>query len=238
MVFRISELASDLSPASQEMHCERNRIKNINPTIFVHSAPALWRQVGTEVIRKAVESKVNELLQRLRFSDMEIAYFKCKILEIRKTWTNRLEEETKSISLRLAKIKDRLNRLTDAYLDQTLDKMMFQERKTTLLLDQKAAEENLTQLKDQNRSTPDQLEKFLELASDAWLSHELAFPEEKREMVSILTSNRSVLGKNIDMEPSIAFQEIANRSKNCSCGPYRTRTCHPLIANEVLYQMS
>ena len=22
------------------------------------------------------------------------------------------------------------------------------------------------------------------------------------------------------------------------CGPYRTRTCHPLIANEVLYQMS
>jgi len=21
-------------------------------------------------------------------------------------------------------------------------------------------------------------------------------------------------------------------------GPYRTRTCHPLIANEVLYQMS
>ena len=38
---------------------------------------------------------------------------------------------------------------------------------------------------------------------------------------------------------SFARKRAGNFSDEVSfCGPYRTRTCHPLIANEVLYQMS
>jgi hypothetical protein len=143
-----------------------------------------------------------------------MAYFKAKIMEIRKTWTNRREVEIKSLSLRLAQIKARLNSLTDAYIDRALDKTMFEERKRSLLLDQKSVEENLAKFDHQNRSTPDQLEKFLELAGNAWLSHQLAFPEEKREMVNIFTSNFEVKGKTLALEPSIPFQDIANRSQN------------------------
>jgi hypothetical protein len=107
--------------------------------------------------------------------------------------------------------------LTDAYLDQALDKTMFEERKKNLLLDQRSVEEILANLSGDNRRFPDRLEKFLELAGNSWLSHQMALPEEKREMVSTFTSNRLVEGKKLDLKPTFPFQEIANRFKNDGC---------------------
>jgi hypothetical protein len=60
--------------------------------------------------------------------------------------------------------------------------------------------------------------KFLELAANAMLSHEKAFPEEMRE---ILTSNRIVNGKNLQLKPRIAFQEVINRFENANCDQQR-----------------
>jgi len=99
---------------------------------------------------------------------------------------------------------------------------MFEERKKSLLLDQKTAEENLRKVKDENGKNPEKLEKFLELVGSAWLSHEAAFPEEKREMVTVFTSNRQIEGKKVELKPSIPFQEIANRFQNIACDPERT----------------
>ncbi len=178
------------------------------------------RECPTNSIREeAVETEVRLLLQRLRFNDEERAYFKARILKLRETWTNRQEEETKSLNLQLGQLRDRLNRLTDAYIDQALDKAMFEERKRSLLMEQKTVEGNLAALIRAGKQSPDQLEKFLELAGNAWLSHEKAFPEERREMIAILTSNRDVMGKKVTLKPSLPFEEIANRREIDDCGP-------------------
>src|SRR6266516_990378 len=95
---------------------------------------------------------------------------------------------------------------------------MYEERKNSLLFDQKTVEENLANLTSNENQGPERLEKFLELAGNVSLSHELASNEEKREMVQILTSNRQVDGKNLELRPSVPFQEVANRFKNSSCG--------------------
>jgi hypothetical protein len=92
---------------------------------------------------------------------------------------------------------------------------MFEERRTALILDQKSVEECLSNLKKANG--PDRLEKFFELAGNAWLSHEKAFHEEKREMLKIFTSNRQLDRQNLYLKPSIPFQEIADRFKNTHC---------------------
>lgn len=187
---------------------------------------------STSIREESVRTKVSQLLQTLHFSDEEKAYFKTRIMKMRETWTNQREDEQRSLRLRLDQTKDRLNRLTDAYLDQALDKAMFEERKKGLLLDQKAIEENIASLSRDEQRGPNRLEKFLELAGNAPLSHELASDEEKREMVNILTSNRCVAGKNVELKPSIPFQEIATRFKNSSCAQERAvpRTWDRLLA--------
>ncbi len=171
----------------------------------------------TAIREEVMGNKVGQLLHTLQFSDKEKEYFRARISKLRETWASQQEDEKRSMTLRLDQVKDRLNRLTDAYLDQALDKTMFEERKKGLLLDQKTIEENLANLSRDDQRGPNRLEKFLELAGNASLSHELALPDEKREMVTILTSNRCVAGKNVDVKPSLPFQEIATRFENATC---------------------
>jgi hypothetical protein len=80
-----------------------------------------------------------------RFPDAkEKHYFRARILKLKQNWSKHQDDEIKSLSLRLAQVKERLNRLTDAYLDRDLDKVMFEERKTQLLVDQKTIENTLS----------------------------------------------------------------------------------------------
>lgn len=166
----------------------------------------------TSIREDTVSTEVRHLLERIRVDEHERTYFKAKLLKLREAWTTCKENERKSLDLRLAQLNDRLNRLTDAYLDQALDKPMFEERKRGLLFERKTAEENLTNLQRADRVNPDKVEQFLELAGDAWLSHQMANPEKQREMVRILTSNRKVAGKKVTLKPSLPFAEIANRA--------------------------
>lgn len=176
---------------------------------------------GTSVREEAAESKVSEILKMAQFSEEEKAYLRPKVLEMRKTWKNQVHDEIKSQSLKLAQTKDRLNRLTDAYLDQALDKAMFEERKQALLMEEKSTEDNLTRLSHNIDQTSLRLEKFLEQAGTAWLTYLRGIPDEKRRILKIATSNRSVAVKNIELEPSLAFQLIVNRFKNADCDPQR-----------------
>jgi len=53
-------------------------------------------------------------------------------------------------------------------------------------------EENLAVLDAKTRSLPDQLLEFLELEGSACLCHKMVFPEEKRDLLKIATSNRAL----------------------------------------------
>jgi hypothetical protein len=138
---------------------------------------------------------------------------------MKKDWETRQEDDTRNMNVKLGQIKGRLNRLTDAYLDEALDKAMFEARKKSLLIDQKTTEENLANLARNGGATPTKLEKFLEQAGNAGLSHALAVPEERRDMVKIFTSNRLVNEKKVDFKPSLPFQEIVNRPNYDYCDP-------------------
>jgi site-specific DNA recombinase len=173
----------------------------------------------TSIREDVVGIEVARFFQKFRFNEQEVKYFKAKILKLKTTWATQQEDETRNLNVKLGQIKDRLNRLTDAYLDGALDKMMFEERKKSLLMDQRATEANLANLVHNGNATPTRLENFLELAGNAGLSHAIALPEERRDMVNTFTSNRLVDGKNIDLKPSLPFQEIANRPQFDYCTP-------------------
>jgi len=171
----------------------------------------------TSIREEVVNAQVRQLLERLRYDDEEKRYQRTMLRDLRANWTNHRDEEIKRLTLSLGQLKDRLNRLTDAYLDQALDRAMFEERRQGLQFDIRATEENLAKLQRGNLPSVDNLKNFLELAGSAWLSHEHAQPEERREMVALFTSNRQVIGKNVELKPSLPFAVIANRYENiCS----------------------
>lgn len=191
------------------------------------------RDCPTTGIREEVaEEAIQERLSALQFNEEERVYFRAKLLEIKADWGRQQEEESKTMNLKLVQVQDRLNRLTDAFLDGTIERDLFEGRKTSLLMDKKGAEENLASVRDEARPFPQRLTEFLELAGSAWLSYRMGLLEEKRDLLKIATSNRELSGKNIEVKLSFPLCELANRF-NSACGdPHRDipRTWDRLLA--------
>lgn len=106
--------------------------------------------------------------------------------------------------------------MTDAYLDKLLDKETFEQRKTALLSERCLLDDNLRNLTNQASSVPDRLAAVLELASTAYLAYKLGLDEEKRQLIKIVTSNRSVDRKLPVFILASPFNEVANRFKTHS----------------------
>jgi DNA invertase Pin-like site-specific DNA recombinase len=174
----------------------------------------------TTCIREdAIEQAILDELARLQFSQVEQAYMAEQLPKLKGELVAAGEELVKSLNLQLHQLQDRVSRLTDAYIDRVIDKETFEERKKSCLLERKDLEQKLADAGEQHG--PEQLEKIFELANSAYASYKLALPEEKRDSLRILTSNRYVEQKNVIVELNIPFREIANRAAVPYSSPYR-----------------
>jgi DNA invertase Pin-like site-specific DNA recombinase len=176
---------------------------------------------ATCIREELIDTEIQRQLVPLCFDDDERAYFRVKLAQLKTNWASRQEDFGKALNLQINQLKDRLNRLTDAFLDGAIDRIVFEQRKTALLMDLKGLEENMANLRDRTQAEPDHLSEFLELAGNAWLSYTMGIVEEKRDLLKIATSNRELDGKNVVIEPSVPFYEVANRFILFNGGPKR-----------------
>ena len=71
-------------------------------------------------------------LAQLEFSQDEKNYFRARLREMKQSWQDDTPKFIQGVELRLKQLEERQSRLTDAYLDQTIDKESFEQRKTAL----------------------------------------------------------------------------------------------------------
>jgi len=177
---------------------------------------------STKSLREeAIEDQILEALQPLDLSPDERSHLGERLKSLETDWLATREAEQKTVVLRLGQIQDRLGRITDAYLDGTIEKDLFEERKTTLLLERQELQEHRAALESGGASVPNRLTEFLELAGSAWLRYKLGEREEKRELLQILTSNWLVDGKKLMMTLNPPFDEVAKRAQNTNGDPQR-----------------
>ena len=115
--------------------------------------------------------------------------------------------------MKIQRIKERLERLTDAYLDNMIEKDVFEERRLTLLANQKEITFNEAQRSANPAATYDRFHEFLELASSLQQSYELAIGADKRDLVQTVTSNRQAHQKNLAIALQKPFQVLAEVGK-------------------------
>lgn len=178
----------------------------------------------TSVREEAVDEAIRSQLRPLQFSEPEQAYLQAKIANLQAEWGKSKEDEGNALTLRLGQLNDRLGRLTDAFVDGMIEKTLFEERKASLLMQRRELEETLASLRSDERNLPERLAGFLELAGSALLSYETGLPDEKRDLLKIVTSNRAVSGKNVAVKLSIPFSEVASRFEYSNGDPTGNRT--------------
>ena len=176
------------------------------------------RGCPTSGIREEViEDEFLQALKPLQFTKREDDYFREKILQLRAEWTDNCKARIRATELNLAQLEARLGRLTDALIDGTIGKEVFDARNKTLLMDKEGLEEKLVEMREEATSTPDELEEFLERARTAYSSYKEAEAEEKRDLLESVTSNQEITGKNVSVKLLSGFSDIANRCQ-MSCG--------------------
>lgn len=142
-----------------------------------------------------------------------------------KTEAQRQGELLTSLKLRIASLEDRDRRLTDAYLDQAIDRDTYNVRKADLLTQLAQARGDLKHAEDPSSADFRQLAKdFLELLRTLEIGPESGFLSEYRACVEKLTSNRVLMGKKLELTTSFPFQVSPIGPTLSLSGPHRHTT--------------
>ena len=191
------------------------------------------RDCRTTAIREeAVDKSFLETFLGLRLPPGEQRYCWQEAQRLKADNVRQQEQAVASCQLQLKQIEERINRLTDAYIDRLIDKDMFEQRKTALLSERLQAAEALASWKSGKRNIAEELLEILERGDTACLAYETSVVPEKREMVDSLTSNRLLNGKSLEISLNSPFDLIATRSKLRRGSPQRDihRTLRMLLS--------
>jgi DNA invertase Pin-like site-specific DNA recombinase/uncharacterized Zn finger protein (UPF0148 family) len=173
----------------------------------------------TSVREDAVEALVATNLAKLAFNVEEKEYLTTRIKELKARWIEDKESELMNLRVKHEQVSERLRRLTDAYLDQAIERDLFEERKASLLFERQAVTERMKDLSENRTSIPDELQNFIELAHDAYSLYQMALPDKKRRLVQMVTSNFFCREKTLDFAMKEPFQAVASRSVYSNGGP-------------------
>jgi site-specific DNA recombinase len=177
----------------------------------------------TCVREEVIEGQIVERLREVQLSEKEANLLADEIRLIAERKDTERYSLGKTLTLRLNQAHARLDRLTDVFMDEAIDKQMFERRKTALLMEQKQIEEELSAITEEEQSITERLYDFLELLKGAYSLYELGSLEQKRSLLKNTTSNRLVNGKQVEFSFRFPFERVANWVKNADGAPLRDR---------------
>ncbi|MEW8521627.1 MAG: recombinase family protein [Candidatus Thiodiazotropha endolucinida] len=172
-------------------------------------------------------------IKQLRLTDSIIEGLEHKIEELRQNSVNHTEGLKKTLQLRHERLNQRIDRVTDAYLDQVIDRKIYERRKNAVLLELKDVEDTLRQIERGELDLPAQMEKIVELLKSLILGYARAEPEERREMLKLFMANCAASDKKLEIELNTPYKQIANRYAFRNCPPFQDelRTCTGKVAD-------
>jgi hypothetical protein len=162
------------------------------------------------VREEVIDEAIRAAYERLRFSEDEELYLEAELSGLTSQWRRYAEESRTEARLRIGRIQARLERLTDAYLDGTLEQDLFESKKRSLLEKKKELEESQAKAADGGAYFAE-VREVLELANSALQSYETADQEEKRDLLRITTSNFTANGEYGFVELRQPFLTISDR---------------------------
>lgn len=180
---------------------------------------------GTSVREELVDDVVETSLRLLVGDQREIREIREMVEGERAEADTELAKMTDALQLLVTKCDDRLVRLTDALIDQLVDKPTFEIRKRQLLEEKRAL---LDRLDRASKADLPNHRAFahLELSNAAYLGYKSGNTGQRRRILDRLTSNLTVKGKSPAIALNSPYREIAawRESQQCALARDTLRT--------------
>jgi len=189
----------------------------------------------TFIKEEQLENAIKNILEKLTLSEAEIDYFREWIADYRLRAIEKRGDEMRAATLQLEALRARKSRLTDIFLDGSVDQATFDEKQKSLVWEESQLKQRVARLDAGCEDIVKEIEGTVGLAKDASLLYKQANLERKRELLRILLSDLTASAENLSVELRIPFTMIALTTFTSNGGPYR-RTCRTMdsIMNQLL----
>lgn len=148
---------------------------------------------------EALDKTIADALQRVRLSNSAAQQLSTRLTAWLKNRRTKPAEDM--LNIRQDLVRARLDKLTDALLDELIDKDTFNAKKQALLLEQTKLRDEIAERDARPDITEDHIQKILELMKSLYLTYLFATPDEKRQIALLATSNRIISGRNAFAQP-------------------------------------
>lgn len=187
----------------------------------------------TKSIRQEkIETDILNVFDQIQFHQAESQVLIALLHEAKENWSADERGVAESIQMQQGIISQRLSRLTDAYIENAIDKGLFEKKKEVLLVELQGLNQRATQIIGQKDVVFNKAQNFLGLIKNVKNSYVSAIAEEKRKIIKIVTSDATFQAKKIIFTMKSPFQEMVKRLNSSSGDLVRNtpRTCRVEIA--------
>lgn len=171
---------------------------------------------------EALSVQMQEALTLLRLPSNDYAAFAAEFAHECERREGSLAEQARLVQIRNGKITERLTTLTDAYLDGTIERDLFLERKAALLFERAEIEETLARLRANDDPEREEAEKIFEPLRRLNSGENTPVAAEMREMVKSLTSNLLMESKKLLFEWKTGLRPFVDWAEHENGGPSQT----------------
>ena len=171
---------------------------------------------GTALREGDIDHAITAAISRLVLTPVEMGDFRDLVEEARKSGQADSASDAVSLDLRIAGCSARIARLTDAYLDGTISKEAHDERMARLLGERRDLQDRLAGLNGEAEWVK-ACKKF-ELNNNLLLRYKILSGDEKRKLLSILSSNFSCVEKKPVITLRFPYDKIAESDLSPAVG--------------------
>jgi len=168
-----------------------------------------------------IDSQVSRALGALALPEDEMAALESELDSLIAADAQEHGRTIQATQLQLAQVEERLHRLTDAFLDGSIERELFEERKSALIKERLNLRDELEELASGNGSPRAKVARVLEHLKTASESALRLDSAGKLDLLKSATSNLMMDGKNLLVAWFSDYSVVANRPKVTDCRPYR-----------------
>lgn len=160
---------------------------------------------------KMVEAVLLGELNKIKFNKQETAQLLKLAKDLKRTYLFELEKMEQALKLKINNCNDKLSSLTDHLLDGTIDKDVYEQKRTQFTLEKKALESEINDFKKTNESSFSRIEELTKLLSDPAHAFKMANHENKANIIKKMTKNIKIFPERVEIEWQTTFFLLYNR---------------------------
>lgn len=174
---------------------------------------------GMCINQNIIEGEIKTLLDQFRLSPEHVKDIDDVLDEIYADDRALRNAQKAKVERDLQQAEDRLDRLTNLYIDGAIDQGAYTRKRNQLTVDCRARMDEIGKLRYKKSPTFLDVCENLELFKTFYMSYLKGTSEEKRIKLKSITSNRIISGKSVAFKLKPPFDELLNIAKLNLCTP-------------------